>query len=122
MYADTVHFLSFIIAMIAYISIVGWGLKKVSGLLQCGSMLIEVEDYEAENNSSAAPKKSFSRAVGTIGALGLAAVVVALGFWIIYSLFYDGDLSRMEDLSTYFLSGSALFAPYAFNKISSVFK
>ena len=122
MYADTVHFISFVIAMIAYISIVGWGLKKVSGLLQCGSMLIEVEDYEAENNSSAAPKKSFSRAVGTIGALGLAAVVVALGFWIIYSLFYDGDLSRMEDLSTYFLSGSALFAPYAFNKISSVFK
>jgi hypothetical protein len=42
---------------------------------------------------------------------------------VLYSLFFaPADLAAVKDVRWYFLAGSALFFPYAFNKLSSIFK
>lgn len=69
---------------------------------------------------------SYSRLAGMVGAIVLAAFFWALGDVILFKLFApDGTTqitAMMAGLSTYFLSGTALFAPYAFNQVSAIFK
>lgn len=65
---------------------------------------------------------SFSRTAGAFGAMALASAVIGVSYWLVYALFYDGDLEAIQKTSWFFLSGSALFAPYAFNKLSTLFK
>ena len=65
---------------------------------------------------------SFSRTAGAFGAMALAAAVIGVSYWLVYALFYTQPLTVLKDASWFFLSGSALFAPYAFNQLSSVFK
>lgn len=65
---------------------------------------------------------SFSRVAGALGAVGLAATFVAIGYWVVYQFYFGTDLDKITKLSTYFLAGSALFIPYGFNKLSSIFK
>ena len=67
---------------------------------------------------------SFSRTAGAIGAVGIAATFVGIGYWIIFDLFADkgAELTKIGDLKYYFLAGSAMFLPYAFNQLSSIFK
>jgi hypothetical protein len=36
--------------------------------------------------------------------------------------FFNGPLEKLKDVGWYFLSGSALFFPYAFNQLSKIFK
>jgi hypothetical protein len=67
-------------------------------------------------------KGSFSRTAGAIGASGMAAVSVGLGYWVIYALFFGQHLDVLQQASWYFLAGSALFFPYAFNQISRIFR
>jgi len=65
----------------------------------------------------------FSRTAGAIGAGGLAAIFVTLGYWIIYALHFDAAaIDHLNGLSSYFMLGAALFAPYAIDKIKEIFK
>ena len=65
----------------------------------------------------------FSRTAGAIGAGGLAAIFVTLGYWIIYALHFDPEaIYHLNGLSNYFLLGAALFAPYAIDKVRDIFK
>ena len=65
---------------------------------------------------------SFSRVAGAFGALALAVAVIGISYWLVYALFYAEDIAVLKQAGWFFLSGSALFAPYAFNQLSSIFK
>jgi len=71
---------------------------------------------------SGKPVGSFSRVAGAIGSTVLAALFAGISYWALHTLFMGGDLTRLQDLSTFFLVGSALFAPYAFNQIRGIFQ
>lgn len=75
-----------------------------------------------EGNTTPGKVGSFSRTAGAFGAMALAAAVIGVSYWLVYALFYDQPINVLKDASWFFLSGSALFAPYAFNQLSSVFK
>jgi hypothetical protein len=66
---------------------------------------------------------SFSRVAGAVGAIGIAATFVSIGYWVLHTLFFDIDnLGKIQGLGTYFLAGAAMFLPYAFNQLASIFK
>ena len=66
---------------------------------------------------------SFRRVAGAIGAIGIAAAFVSMGYWVLHTLFFDIDnLGKIQGLGTYFLAGSAMFLPYAFNQLASIFR
>lgn len=62
---------------------------------------------------------STSRLGAAVGTLVLA--VMGVGYYMLWSLFTQQSVN-LSSIGTYFLSGSALFAPYAFNQLSSIFK
>ena len=66
---------------------------------------------------------SFSRVAGMIGAIVLACFIWAVGNVILYKAFANIDdvKSILSSITPFILSGASLFAPYAFNKLSSVF-
>lgn len=77
---------------------------------------------ESDGSGEGLSPGSFSRTAGAIGAMGLAATTIGIGYWLVYSLFYDpSPLTELNNIGWYYLSGSALFAPYAFNRLSSIF-
>jgi hypothetical protein len=72
---------------------------------------------------------SYSRVAGILGAIVLAAFFWATGDVILYKEFACGDANCAADvkelvsgLSTYVMSGAALFAPYAVNQLTNIFK
>lgn len=65
--------------------------------------------------------KSFSRLAGAIGSMGLSSLFIGVGYWVIYTLFSGGNLDELKGLGKYFLAGSALFVPYAFNQLKTIF-
>lgn len=67
---------------------------------------------------------SSSRLIAFIGMLVMVAMFLGLGLYILYAAFFDQNgLTAVKDVGTsYFLPGSALFAPYAFNKVTEAFK
>ena len=80
----------------------------------------------AAGNPAPAPadvSTSYSRIVGTIGSIVLAAFFWALGNIILYKAFADvsGIQQLLSGLGAYFFAGSALFVPYAFNQLRSAF-
>lgn len=80
----------------------------------------------SEKDGDKAGTTSFSRVAGLIG-----AVVLSTFFWGLANVLLQrsfgppADIAAIKDilanLSNYFLYGSALFAPYAFNQIKSIF-
>ncbi len=145
---DTMEYLTYILAIVALSGVLIWGLKLLSQELKKpasnapgnpnapGKSLLAAALSEKNVQSAtggapgAAPGTaqdqpgSFSRLAGTIGAIGIAATFVGIGYWIIFDLFLNngGDLTKIGDLKYYFLAGSAMFLPYAFNQLSSIFK
>lgn len=110
-----------------------WGLKIIAKALElpgpsnlvggAGQPLLRTILAEPPAEPSGEQVKgSFSRTAGAIGAMGMAAVTIGIGYWMLYELFFGKDLSRLSDARWYFLSGSALFFPYAFNQLGKVFK
>ena len=83
-----------------------------------------IGEFLTEKAEVGAGKSSFSRLAGAVGAMAIAATFVGISYWAIEALFFEKDeyLGRLEKLWVYFMVGSALFAPYAFNKLSEVFK
>lgn len=67
---------------------------------------------------------SYSRVAGLIGSIIIATFFWSIGNVVIFKSFSNvGEVgSFVKDIWPYLLSGSALFAPYAFNQLSSIFK
>lgn len=67
---------------------------------------------------------SYSRLSGFIGSVVLACFLWAIGNIVIYLAVTDIDKipTFLNAIGTYFLAGASLFAPYAFNQVSKVFK
>lgn len=137
--------IAFIISMAAMSFVLLWGIRRIAAALgdtggtgkTLASELLS-EKVVAKPAAGAAPVGaagaapepppaspqvgSFSRTAGAIGGMALAAAVIGIAYWVLYALFYEANLDKLEGLGTFFLSGSALFAPYAFNQLSSIFK
>ena len=134
MESDTAQTITFILALVALTAVLIWGLKKVSTVMMSknGDSTVMREMVSEDGTSTVAShgateqqpgKESFNRIAGVIGAVALAATIVGIGYWAIYALFYKpADLAQLKELGTYFLAGSALFFPYAFNQLSKIFK
>lgn len=74
---------------------------------------------------SQAPTGSFSRVAGAMGAVALAALFASGGYWLLYSAFFTSskDMSTaITGFTTYLLAGMTMFAPYAANQFSTIFK
>ncbi|WP_338503692.1 hypothetical protein V6R86_08460 [Sphingomonas kaistensis] len=67
---------------------------------------------------------SFSRMAGVLGSLVLVAALWALANYMIWAAFWQPNAmpSVLEQTGTFFLAGSSLFAPYAFNQLGSIFR
>ncbi|OLF53675.1 hypothetical protein [Pseudomonas chlororaphis] len=64
---------------------------------------------------------SSSRLGSAVGTFVLATMALGVGYYMLWALFTQQSVD-LSSIGTYFLSGSALFAPYAFNQLSSMFK
>jgi hypothetical protein len=64
---------------------------------------------------------STSRLGAAVGTLVLAVMALGVGYYMLWSLFTQQSVD-LSSIGTYFLPGSALFAPYALNQLSSIFK
>jgi len=101
-----------------------WGMKRIysalnyvvaSGTEQPALVKVLSEPADVEEG-----KTSFSRTAGAIGALAMASFFSGLGVWVLLSVGTDADVStKLAGISNYFLSGTALYAPYAVNRISN---
>jgi hypothetical protein len=65
---------------------------------------------------------SASRLIATAGTLVLAAMMLGVGYAMIWSLFTRGQIPALEGIGPYLMGGAALFAPYAFNQLKEAFK
>lgn len=118
------------VSLFIYTVVLIWGLRLISKSFKDDGAFLkllsedtpEPKENSHSNNVEPLPKPSFSRLAGAVGSMGLAAVFIGIGYWVIFALFNNVDLNRLDGLGTYFLSGSALFAPYAFNQLTKVFK
>lgn len=100
-----------------------WGMKRIYRALAS-----DVTDTNAASALASAlsetadvqdGKTSFSRTAGAIGALAMASFFAGLGVWVLLSIGTVGNVGdSLKGLSQYFLSGTALYAPYAVNRIS----
>lgn len=75
-----------------------------------------------QNVADALPA-SYSRIAGAFGAIVLAAALYGLANYIIWAAFFAPDKisSVLDKMGSFFLAGSALFAPYAVNQLTSIF-
>lgn len=102
------------------------GSRFISTALSEKERLARDADGELIRNSDGSVVKipaqaSFSRLAGALGAIGIAALYVSIGYWILNALFQDKSLDSLEELWPYLVGGAALFFPYAFNRLSKVF-
>ncbi|WP_395286878.1 hypothetical protein [Klebsiella quasipneumoniae] len=70
------------------------------------------------------PFASSSRLIAFVGMVIIAIIFVDTGYYVIYALFYDSlkISSNLKSVSHFLMFGGTLFAPYIFNKISSIGK
>jgi hypothetical protein len=116
--------LSYLVAIITMTGVLIWGLKIVSRELSAVDPTTQRTQMAQALSEKDTDKTSFSRVAGALGAVGIAANFVGIGYWALHGLFFgtSTDLSKISSLSTYFLAGSALFVPYAFRSLSDIFK
>ena len=65
---------------------------------------------------------SSSRLIAFIGSLVLIGTFLSGSFYVVWGLFNCQPMDRLDDFGKFILAGSALFAPYAVNKLSEIFK
>ena len=78
-----------------------------------------------EKAAAAQPAASSSRLIAFLGSIGMLAMTVGFGLYALWAFFNDKPSEAkdaMQAASSYLLSGSALYAPYAFNQLKSAFK
>jgi len=125
-----VTYTAMVVSMIGMLGILVWGMKRLSTVFSSDTKSGQtfwkealVDDQAPLSPDGHDPKASFSRMAGAIGTLALAATLVGVGIWCIYSLYLKpANLQQLEHLGTFFLSGAALFAPYAVNQLTKIFK
>lgn len=114
------------LAITAVTAVLIWGLRLVSRELQkpgpAGRTLLSRALSEKTTDPSSPSDGSFSRVAGALGAIAVASTFVGIGYWVLFELFLGNDLAKLKDVGIYFLAGSALFLPYAFNQLSSIFR
>jgi hypothetical protein len=66
---------------------------------------------------------SYSRIAGAFGAIVLAAALYSVANYIVWAAFFAPDRigGVLDKIGNFFLAGSALFAPYAVNQLTSIF-
>ena len=113
-----------------------YGLKRLSNSLTSTkwkmSEALSEEVIEVTNGSPSTVKTadgspqlaaSSSRLLLAIGMIIMSSMYVGVGYFVLWAIFYAPErLKDFDSLSKFFISGSALFAPYAVNKLSEVFK
>lgn len=67
---------------------------------------------------------SSSRLIAFVGMVIIAIIFIGTGYYAIYALFHDplNISSNLKSVSRFLMFGGTLFAPYVFNKISSIGK
>jgi hypothetical protein len=107
-----------------------WLLQKTLAKEDGGQMFMSKALTEKAPTTSAAPGNppapapevpSYSRVAAAVGTFVLATMVLGMGYYALWSLFTRNTVD-LSSVGSYLLSGSALFAPYAFNQLSSIFK
>lgn len=94
--------------------------QDFSGLLTEKNPVLPAKEASTEET---APDLSYSRLTGLIGGTVLAFFLWAFGNVVIYvSLTNPSEIATiLSSVGSYFLAGSALFAPYAFNQLRTTF-
>lgn len=115
---------TFLLSITAYTCVLLWGAKiiqtSIPDQLSIRRLLMVKDDQNSPDPENDVP--SFGRHAAALGLMGLAGVLIGVGYYVIYALFYTPEnLKNLAELKTYFLAGSALFAPYAFTKLKEVF-
>lgn len=64
---------------------------------------------------------SGSKVGAALGTLVLAVMLLGVGYYMLWSLFTTNKVD-LSSVGNYFLAGSALFAPYALDKLKDIFK
>jgi len=64
---------------------------------------------------------SASRLIALLGLFVILALFLGVGYYIIWCLFTNSQLTVLKDVTSYFYAGIVLFAPYIVNKFSDVF-
>lgn len=107
---ELISFFILVVLQVVGIGATIWHLIKASkdGAL---SMLVEKDGPSVGHIS-------FSRVAGTLGALTLTCLFVANVFWAHHAMFNGASLERAVELWPIYLFGTALFAPYAFNRMA----
>lgn len=78
--------------------------------------------------ASTEPDISYARVSGAIGSIAIASLFVGMSYWILYALFFGTGTgaydiaSKINAMGGFFIAGAALFLPYAFDRLSSIFK
>ncbi len=79
----------------------------------------------AAGTAATAPASSASRLIAFFGMIGMLAMFMGLGLYMLWALFEgksEEAQKAIEAMKWYFLWGSALYAPYAFNQLKGAFK
>lgn len=94
--------------------------QDLSGLLiEKGPLVATLDD----GKTPAPQQSSYSRVAGMIGATVLAVFLWAFGNIVLYLSMTNpaGVTEVLSGVGSYFLAGSALFAPYAVNQLRTTF-
>ena len=99
-------------------------LRIVLRSLSFPSMLVE---KRVLTDSTSTVPTSASRVIASIGSIILATFLWGLGNVVLYKSIISttadtGIKNLLDDIGNFFLAGAALFAPYAFNQLTSVFR
>ena len=119
-----------IITVAIYNAFIGIVLLKSSGAISLRDLVREksvaapVVDTASTGSGASPADTSYSRVSGLAGAVVLSSFVWGLGNVVIYKAFLSpADIPiLLSGVSPFILSASALFAPYAVNQLSSIFK
>jgi len=97
-------------------------LRAVLSALSFTSMLVEKRDIQESTDTE---PTSASRVIAAIGSIILATFLWALGNVVLYKSIVGpgtGIGSLLSEIGNFFLVGASLFAPYAFNQLTDVFR
>lgn len=81
-----------------------------------------VKDNNGNIAKDSIMKASSSRLIALLGTIAIMMLYIGGGLSVLYKFAIDGEVPHgTKDLSTFFLYGMVLFAPYIVNKFSSIF-
>lgn len=83
----------------------------------------KLEDAPSEKVAGApTTAASSSRLIGFVGSMALLILFVACCAYLVWALFTCQSITASDDAGKFMLYGSALFAPYALNKLGGLLK